>query len=82
MLEPKIKNGVIIVVTLVWSTNFVSGLFLKGYEPDQTINAIFMAIVGGLFALGGKGNNGGSSGEGGSHKGEPPVEEKPKEARS
>lgn len=80
MLDPKIKNGIIIVVTLVWATNFVSGLFLKGYEPDQTINAIFMAIVGGLFALGGRGNTGGGSG---SHKDTTsPGGAKPKEEES
>jgi len=79
MLNPKIKNGIIIVVTMVWATNFASGLFLKDYEPDQTINAIFMAIVGGLFALGGRGNNGGDSSSGGAHKDTSGEGEKPKE---
>ena len=67
MLNPKIKNGIIIVVTTVWAINFFSGVFLTTYEPDQTINAIFMAIVGGLFALGGRGNGTGGS-TGGAHR--------------
>jgi hypothetical protein len=35
----------------VWAANFAAGFLIKGYEPDQAINAVFMAIVGGLFAL-------------------------------
>lgn len=58
MINPKLKNGIIIVVTTVWATNFIAGL-LPGstYEPDQAINAIFMGIVGGLFALGARGED-------------------------
>lgn len=52
MIDPKLKNGIIVVVTGVWAINFLAGLVVKSYEPDQAINAIFMAIVGGLFALG------------------------------
>lgn len=52
MINSKLKNAIIIVVTVVWAANFGTSLFVDSYEPDQTINAIFMAIVGGLFALG------------------------------
>lgn len=52
MIDPRLRNAIIIVVTAVWATNFAAGLMLPGYQPDQAINAIFMAIVGGLFALG------------------------------
>lgn len=53
MIEPKLRSWIISVVTIVWAMNFIAGLIpqLK-YSPDQAINAIFMAIVGGLFALG------------------------------
>lgn len=61
MIDPKLKNGIIIVVTAVWAINFIAGLAVKSYEPDQSINAIFMAIVGGLFALGARSNDKGNS---------------------
>lgn len=48
------RNIIAGIVTLVWAANFASGLFVKGYEPDQAINGIFMAIVGGLFVAGAK----------------------------
>lgn len=59
MIDPRLKNGIIIVVTTIWATNFLAGLVIKSYEPDQAINAIFMGIVGGLFALGVRDNSGG-----------------------
>jgi hypothetical protein len=52
---------VIAVVTTVWAGNFLGGMFLEGYEPSEAINGIFMAIVGGTFALGARRNNGGNS---------------------
>lgn len=52
MIDPKLKNWIISIVTAVWALNFVVGLVPQlDYKPDQAINAIFMAIVGGLFAL-------------------------------
>ena len=52
MIDPKLKNWIIIVVTAVWALNFVVGLIPQiEFQPDPTINAIFMGIVGGLFAL-------------------------------
>lgn len=45
---------VIGVVTGVWTINFFLTAFLDGYEPYSEINAIFMGIVGGLFAIGSK----------------------------
>jgi hypothetical protein len=68
------RTVVIGVVVTVWAANFVAGVFVKGYEPDQGINGVALAVIGGLFALGKKdqnsndsGNNsGGSGGEGSS----------------
>lgn len=52
MIDPKLKNWIISIVTGVWALNFIVGLVPQlDYKPDQAINAIFMAIVGGLFAL-------------------------------
>ena len=52
MPSERVRNTIIAVVTTVWAVNFTAGLAVEDYEPDQAINAIFMAIVGGLFAIG------------------------------
>lgn len=55
MIDPKLKNWIISIVTAVWALNFLVGIVpWFHYKPDQAINAIFMAIVGGLFALSAK----------------------------
>jgi hypothetical protein len=52
VIDPKLKNWIISIVTGVWALNFIVGLIPSlEYKPDQAINAIFMAIVGGLFAI-------------------------------
>lgn len=57
MPSERVRNAIIAVVTTVWAANFVAGLgAIPDYEPDQSINAIFMAIVGGLFAIGARKN--------------------------
>lgn len=58
MISPRMRNWVVGVVTFVWLSNFVAVLIpqLK-YEPDPTIHAVFMAVVGGLVALGAKDKN-------------------------
>lgn len=58
MIDTRVKNVILIVVTSVWSINFVAGLVPAfQYHPDQTINGIFMGIVGGVFALSAKKEN-------------------------
>lgn len=63
MIGDRSRTIIIGVVTTVWAINFFAGLAVPGYEPSESINGIFMAIVGGLFALGarkgagGKGND-------------------------
>jgi hypothetical protein len=66
VLNERLANGIIALVSLVWATNFIAGLLVTDYKPDQAINAIFMAIVGGTFALKGRGGGGGT-GTGGRH---------------
>jgi hypothetical protein len=51
VLTPKMTNIVIVVVSTVWTANFMAGVILEDYEADQMINTIFMAIVGGALAL-------------------------------
>lgn len=61
MPSERVRNVIIGVVTTVWAVNFAAGLLVDDYTPDQAINAIFMAIVGGLFALGARHDKSGSS---------------------
>lgn len=50
---------VIAVVTTVWAGNIIAGMVaLNGYQPSESINGIFMAIVGGAFALRARKRNG------------------------
>lgn len=64
MIDSRLRNWIIIVVTAVWATNFVAGIIPQfEYQPDQAINAIFMGIVGGLFAMSAK--QGGDKGDDG-----------------
>lgn len=53
MIDAKLRNWVIGIVTGVWALNFVAGLVPQlDYKPDPAINAVFMGIVGGVLALG------------------------------
>lgn len=52
MIGERTRTIIIGVVTSVWATNFMAGLLVHDYKPSESINGIFMAIVGGLFALG------------------------------
>lgn len=59
MIGDRSRTIIIGVVTAVWAINFLAGLVVDGYEPSESINGIFMAIVGGLFALGARKGTGG-----------------------
>lgn len=47
-----VRTSVIAVVTTVWAANFIAGVVVTDYKPSEAINGIFLAIVGGLFAVG------------------------------
>lgn len=40
---------VLSLVTVVWATNFVAPFMVEGYESKESINVIFMGIVGWRF---------------------------------
>lgn len=52
MISDRTRTVIIGVVTTVWAVNFLAGVAVDDYKPSESINGIFMAIVGGLFALG------------------------------
>ena len=52
MISPKLRNWIAGIVTGVWAMNFVATLIPQlQYKSDPALNAVFMAIVGGAFAL-------------------------------
>lgn len=52
MISDKTANVLIGVVTVMWALNIVAGMArINDYEPSESVNGIFMAIVGGAFAL-------------------------------
>lgn len=61
MISDRTRTIIIFVVTTVWAINFGAGLVVPSYHPSESINGIFMGIVGGLFALGARNNSNGSS---------------------
>lgn len=69
MIDETTRRVIIYLVSGVWAVNFGAGFVVDGYKPDQAINGIFMAIVGGLFALGARNQNKDDSGKGGNGDG-------------
>jgi hypothetical protein len=51
MISDRTRTIVLAVVTVIWAINFLAGVVIPDYKPDQAINGIFMAIAGTLFAL-------------------------------
>ncbi len=51
MIPDWVMTSVILIATLVWLGNFLAAVFQKDYEASEAINAIMLALIGGLFAL-------------------------------
>lgn len=52
MISPKLRNWIAGCVAVVWALNFIATLIPQmDYKADPAIHAVFMAIVGGAFAL-------------------------------
>lgn len=49
-MSRRLRNVIIVVVTAVWALNFCASVLVKNYTPSESINGIFMVIVGGLYA--------------------------------
>lgn len=50
VLPQSVTTGIAIVVTLAWVANLIVGYF-KIADTDPSVNAVFMIIVGALFAM-------------------------------
>lgn len=52
MISDRTANIIIGVVTVVWAGNILAAMVPAfDHEPSEAVNGIFMAIVGGAFAL-------------------------------
>lgn len=56
-MSDRTATTVIYVVTGIWVANIVAGIAVPGYQPAESINGVFMAVVGGAFALRARGSN-------------------------
>jgi hypothetical protein len=41
----------LVVACVAWFANFVFGVVLSDYQGNDSVNAVFLAIVGGVFAV-------------------------------
>lgn len=63
-MSDRTATAVIGVVTTVWAGNIIAGMFqINGYTPSESLNGIFMAIVGGAFALRARSKGNGDGGD-------------------
>lgn len=54
-MPDRLRYSIIVVVAVIWVCNFIAGLIPPlGYDPSESINGIFMGVVGGALALGAK----------------------------
>lgn len=59
MISDRTATVVIGVVTAIWAVNILAGITqVNDYQPSETVNGIFMALVGGAFALRNKSGKG------------------------
>jgi ABC-type branched-subunit amino acid transport system permease subunit len=59
VISDRTATIIIAVVTVIWAANIIAGMVrFNDYQPSESVNAIFMAVVGGAFALRGKGHGG------------------------
>jgi hypothetical protein len=50
MLNDRLANRIIVLVTIIWAVNFLVGALPQfGFRTNSQINFIFMTIVGGAF---------------------------------
>lgn len=43
-----------LIVALVWGINNVSAVVVSGYNPSESVNSAFLAVIAYLFAVKGK----------------------------
>lgn len=51
MVPGWVTTLVVLVATLAWLGNLLAAMLDKGYEASEAVNAVMLAIVGGIFAV-------------------------------
>lgn len=46
-----VVNYLLVVSSIVWVANFTIGVFVASYKGSETVNAVFLAVIGGIFTL-------------------------------
>lgn len=60
MISDRAATVIIAVVTVIWAANIVAGMLrINDYQTSESVNGIFMVIVGGAFALRTRSDKGG-----------------------
>lgn len=59
MIPKYLTSAIVVVVTIIWASNFVLQFVIPEYKPDPVLHAVFGSIVGSALALSRKDNNGG-----------------------
>jgi hypothetical protein len=63
VIPKSLASAIIVVVTIVWASNFVLQFVVAEYKPDPVLHGVFMSLVGGALALSRKGGGGDKPGK-------------------
>jgi cation transporter-like permease len=58
IIDPRVANAALVVLIALAVANFTFGVVLDGYRPSETINTAFLALIAGIVALRGSGDDG------------------------
>jgi hypothetical protein len=50
-VQPWVVTLLLVVSCIVWFANFVLGVVLSDYKGSDSVNAVFLAVIGGIFAV-------------------------------
>ena len=63
VFDPRVVNGIAIIVTLVWAVSYLSDIIVAGYSPSPFLHAALVLVMTAAFGLKAlKKKNGGDDG--------------------
>lgn len=62
LVSPWVVNALLILAGIVWLGNFAAAVLVRDYRINEAINAIMLAVIGGIFSVRNKDKK--NSGEG------------------
>lgn len=63
-ISNRMGNILMLIVAIVWAINNVAAIAVNGYNPSESVNSAFLAVIAYLFAVKGKDKKPGGDGEG------------------